>query len=79
MPEKQITIENLQAELASLTAERDALKAENEKLGDEIKSLNDSKSYWVDSSNRYEKRVAQLSESLCGLRAVIDGIIGQKQ
>lgn len=77
MPEKQITIENLQAELASLTAERDALQMKVGTLEKDVEELKSSKDYWYKNYEESQKRCDQLKESLKGLRAVIDGIIGQ--
>jgi len=69
--------ENLQAELESLTAERDALKMKVGTLEKDVEELKNSKDYWYKAYEQEHTTSQKLRESLCGLRAVIDGIVNQ--
>lgn len=66
--EKEITIENLQQEVARLTAEVEKAKTES-------KEKEQSKDYWYRESERWEKKYRQLADQVRALATMTSGLV----
>lgn len=72
---EQITIENLQQDVASLKIENEGLQERVATLENELKEAEKSKDYWYTRFDEMSHKAQDYKDSLAAIRTLIDTIL----
>lgn len=72
---EQITIENLQQEVASLKVENEGLREKNAALEADLKTAQQSKDYWYAEKEKMADKAQDYKNALAAFRTLVDTIL----